>query len=243
MLHSFLSIRWTSIGDDPGQMLQLAREKLCPRNPMARAADDLAVIAQRFGLDVYFGHKEAVSFIENAIVSHARICLGTTESRMWSFTAYPSEPFLSCAAAQVLHHSSQDRNRILQTVMEKVRIGLVEVGRTGELANRLLWLLAKDLLVRKTLQVPLLPLPGSQNPSLESELADCKMIPVVDYLKYVFGQSFWSTIAPDGAEGLFAKAYINFSHWVAMKSEIGKRKRIRQVHLTLSFTEIIQVNK
>ena len=218
--------------------MQLAWEKLCPRNPMATTADDLAVVAQRFGLDVYFDHKESVFFIENAIVSHARICLGTTESRMWSFTAYPSEPFLSCAAAQVLHQSTQDQNRILRTLMEKVKIGLVEVGRTGELANHLLWLLAKDFLVRKTLQVPFLPLPGSQSLSLESELADCTMIPVVEYLQYVFGEPFWSSVAPAGAEDLFANAFINFSHWVAMKSEIGKRKRIRQVHLTLSITEL-----
>jgi len=124
--------------------------------------------------------------------------------------------------------------------MKKVKIGLIEVGKSGELANRLLWLLAKDLLVRKTpgLQIPFLPLPGSADPSLESELADCIRIRVVDYLKYVFGESFWSTIAPIGAEDLFAKAYINFSHWVAMESNIGKRKGIRQVHLTLSITEI-----
>jgi len=227
-------------------MLQLAEHKLCPRYKFAydstvdREDDDLAVLAQRFGLDVYFDHKDAVSFIETAIVSHARICLGTSENRMWSFTAYPSEPFLSCAAARVLHNSSQDRKAILGTLIKKVKIGLIEVGKTGELANRLLWLLAKDLLVRRTpsLRVPFLPLSGGADLSLESELADCIRIRVVDYLKYIFGESFWSTIAPIDAEDLFAKAYINFSHWVPMKSNIGKRKGIRQVHLTLSITEI-----
>ena len=66
--------------------------------------------------------------------------------------------------------------------MEKVR-------STRELANQLLWQLAKDFLICKTLQVPFLPLPGSQSLLLESELADCKMILVVDYLKYVFDKS------------------------------------------------------
>ncbi|KAF8633551.1 hypothetical protein AX15_001352 [Amanita polypyramis BW_CC] len=129
---------WTSVGGNPGKMLQLAQDKLCPRNPEAGAADHLAVLAQRFGLDVYFDHKEAVSFVENAIISHARICLGTTENRTWSFTSYPPEPFLLCAAAQILYHSSYDRKKILHTLIEKVKIRLVEVGRTGELANRLL---------------------------------------------------------------------------------------------------------
>jgi len=220
-------------------MLLLAQMKISPGFSELDAYDDLAVLAQRFGLDVSLDHKDAITFIEEAIAKRSRICLKPSDrNRMWIFTSYPSEPFLSCAAAQMLHESPEDRRRILKTLMANVESGLIrEAGKRGGLANRLLWLIAKDLFVRETLKVPFLPLPNWQEPSPESELADCKRIPVVGYLEFVFGESFWSTVAP-GVEPLFAKAYINFSHWITMKSLIWKRDGIRRVQLTLSTAEI-----
>ena len=187
--------------------------------------DQLAVLAQRFGLDIYFDHKEATSLIENAVASHGRIRLATTEDRTRTFTMYPSEPLLSCVAANLLHESPKVRNRICMTLNEKVKAGLIEVGKTGELANRLIFLLGKDLYARQSVQdfpVPLL----TPNVSLESELFDCKMVPLIGYLEYLFGTSFWGETEAE-AKALFADAYINFSHWVPMKDNIGKREGIR----------------
>ncbi|KAF8346701.1 hypothetical protein F5887DRAFT_91833 [Amanita rubescens] len=210
---------WTSIGDI-GSLELLARLKLAPgiEENKPDIGDQLAVLAQRFGLDIYFGYKEAISLIENAVASHGRVYLATTEERTWSFTTYPSEPLLSCVAAQLLHQSPKARKDILVALNEKVKAGLIEVGKTGELANRLIFLLGKDLYIRQSVQdfpVPLL--------TPESELFDCKMVPLIGYLQYLFGSSFWGETEAN-AKALFADAYINFSHWVSMKDDIGKRE-------------------
>ena len=198
--------------------------------------NQLAVLAQRFGLDIYFDHKEATSLIENAVASHGRICLATTEDRTRSFTTYPSEPLLSCVAAELLHKSPKVRDRILMTLNEKVKAGLIEVGKTGELAHRLILLLGKDLYARQSVQV--FPVPFlTPDDNFESELFDCKMVPLIGYLEYLFGTSFWGETEAK-AKALFADAYINFSHWVAMKDNIGKREGIRRACLRYSFNEI-----
>ncbi|KAG2744118.1 hypothetical protein P692DRAFT_20663693, partial [Suillus brevipes Sb2] len=62
-------------------------------------------LAQRFGLNICFGHPDAVSYLEKAVASHSRICFSTTENRMWTFTGYSSEPLLSCVAAILLHRA------------------------------------------------------------------------------------------------------------------------------------------
>jgi len=220
----------------------LARLKLAPGIDEQQSQSDedqnhLAVLAQRFGLDIYFDHKEAASLIENAIASHGCICLATTEDQTWSFTTYPSEPFLSCVAANIMHTSPDVRANILMTMMRKVKTGLIEVGKTGELANRLIFLLGKDLYIRQLApqgfpEMLLSPNHDSEDESdyratdLESELFDCKMVPLIGYLEYLFGTPFWGGTEAE-AKKLFANAYINFSHWVPMKDNIGKRKGIR----------------
>ena len=40
------------------------------------------------------------------MTSHLRVCIKTTEDRLWSYTTYPSEPILSCAAASLLYVKS-----------------------------------------------------------------------------------------------------------------------------------------
>jgi len=160
---------------------------------------------------------------------------------------YPSEPFLSCVAANILHTSPDVRADILRTMMRKVKIGLIEVRKTGELANRLIFLLGKDLYIRQSAQdfseTLFSPNYDSEDESdsrataIESELFDCKMVPLIGYLEYLFGTSFWGGTEAE-AKKLFANGYINFSHWVPMKDNIGKRKGIRRAYLPYSFTEI-----
>ncbi|KAG2158309.1 uncharacterized protein EDB93DRAFT_1325447 [Suillus bovinus] len=175
-------------------VLELAAQKLC--KSIASDANDanqaLAILSQRFGLDVCLGHPDAVSYLEKAVASYLRICFSTTEDRMWTFTGYPSEPILSCV----------------------VDGGMVEIGQSGELASRLLLLLAKDLFIRKD------PPKGVirdlyYNGSGDAELIDCRKVSVIDFLEYLFGQTFWSRTVEE-AKAAFQHAYINFSHWVSM---------------------------
>ena len=120
----------------------------------------IAVLGQRFGLEICFGHPESVKYLERGVASHLRICVSTTDDRMWSFTSYPSEPFLSCIAAFTLlgeepvqkNKSHAQLKTSLQTLRAKIYDGMVDKGKAGELVSRLLWLLAKDLFVRTVTQ-------------------------------------------------------------------------------------------
>jgi hypothetical protein len=67
---------------------------------------DLNVLSQRFGLDARIGHFDSRPFIEEGVVSHLRICFGTTEGRGWYFTGCPSEPLLCCVSVHLLHQTS-----------------------------------------------------------------------------------------------------------------------------------------
>src|SRR6267154_1260235 len=102
----------------------------------------LAVLSQRFGLTICFGHPDAVAYVEKAVASHLRVCFSTTENRMWAFTGYPSEPLLSCVAADLLHQTSKQLGNALKVLQGKIDGGMFEVGQSGELTSRLLLLLA-----------------------------------------------------------------------------------------------------
>jgi hypothetical protein len=139
---------------------------------------------------------------------------------MWTFTGYPSEPLLSCVAAILLHKTPDSLANVLRVLKEKVDGGMVEIGQSGELASRLLLLLAKDLFVRKHSSrgvIQDLIHGGSE----DAELLDCQKVSVIDFLEYLFGKTFWSELAE--AKATFQHAYINFSHWVAMTEFISPR--------------------
>lgn len=216
--------RWKSLVEKCNvlEIMKLAAQKLCKSTIFGPSDTNqaLAVLSQRFGLDICFGHPDAVSYLEKAVASHLRICFSTTEDRMWTFTGYPSEPLLSCVAAILLHKTPDSLANVLRVLKEKVDGGMVEIGQSGELASRLLLLLAKDLFVRKHSSrgvIQDLIHGGSE----DAELLDCQKVSVIDFLEYLFGKTFWSELAE--AKATFQHAYINFSHWVAMTEFISPR--------------------
>ncbi|KAI6118232.1 hypothetical protein F5141DRAFT_1097127 [Pisolithus sp. B1] len=149
----------------------------------------LVVLSQRVCLNITFGHHEAVEFVESAVASHLLVCIAITDDRNWSFTTYPSEPFLSCAAASLLHEEG-NLDIFLKALEVKVLSRMIDVGKSGELASRLLWLLAKDLYVRRT-PLRTLIIPAVDGQEWNSELADCQMTSVLEYFCFVFGDDFW----------------------------------------------------
>ena len=175
----------------------------------------LAILGQRFGLEICLGHPEAVKYVECGVASHLRICLATTEDRTWSFTSYPSEPFLSCIAAFILHGSTDTLKICLQSLQRKIYNGMISTGQAGELASRILWLLAKDLFVRTKGNG--LFFTNSVIPDWSATLNDCMAIPLMGYLEHVFGKQEW----PRRALKAFEDAYVNFSHWLDMDKSIG----------------------
>jgi hypothetical protein len=202
-------------------ILELARQKLIASrlyNPIEKN-QLLAVLGQRFGLEIRFGHLDTNRFLESSIASHLRVCITTTEDRRWTYTTYPSEPFLSCAAAYLLHSHPGILEQTLYKLEDNVVSGMVDIGRHGELIGRLLWLLAKDLFVirEKKSRAPS-GFPFSDG--FDTELSHCSMMPVVKLFKFVFGKDFWSSRAGRAAMEAFKDAYVNFSHWIFMDSLI-----------------------
>ncbi|KAI6115032.1 hypothetical protein EDD17DRAFT_1827054 [Pisolithus thermaeus] len=181
----------------------------------------LVVLSQRVCLNITFGHHEAVEFVESAVASHLLVCIAITDDRNWSFTTYSSEPFLSCAAASLLHEEG-NLDIFLKALEVKVLSRMIDVGKSGELASRLLWLLAKDLYVRRT---PLwtLIIPAVDGQEWNSELADCQMTSVLEYFCFVFGDDFWDR-AGKKAKKAFKNAFVNFSHWISMDENIWVSK-------------------
>jgi len=206
-------------------ILTTASQKLCKTQKTFDAKDTnqaLAVLSQRFGLTICFGHPDAVAHVEKAVASHLRVCFSTTENRVWSFTGYPSEPLLSCVASQLLHQSSDNLRDALDVLKRKVHGGMFEVGQSGELTSRLLLLLAKDMYVRKYLSKDKKAyIPDPHHDGIwEAELIDCQKISVIHFLEYLFGDKFWSKVGDHGKKA-FQHAYINFSHWVPMDEFIS----------------------
>ncbi|KAI6043608.1 hypothetical protein EDC04DRAFT_2890753 [Pisolithus marmoratus] len=63
----------------------------------------LVTLSQRFCLNVTSSHREDLEFIASSVASHLHVCITATKDHDWSSTTYPSEPFLSCVAASLLH--------------------------------------------------------------------------------------------------------------------------------------------
>ena len=176
-----------------------------------------AVLAQRFGLDIAFGHRDAVRHVETSVASHLRVCIKTTEDRIWSYSTYPSEPILSCAAASLLHgESTENLDHTLGRLENMINDGVVDIGQIGELVSRFLWLLAKDFLVRKV------DAEDDVNSRFEQVLQDCQLVSVVDFLESAFGPKMWEGASEARQE--FQNAYVNFSHWVSMDFDIRRKK-------------------
>ncbi|KAG2344165.1 hypothetical protein BDR05DRAFT_196597 [Suillus weaverae] len=99
-------------------VMELAAQKLSKSKTFDPKVTNhaLVVMSQRFGLDICFGHPDAVSYIETGVASHLRVRCSTTEDRIWSFTGYPSEPLLSCVAAILLHETPNHLKQALQVL-------------------------------------------------------------------------------------------------------------------------------
>ncbi|KAF8548189.1 hypothetical protein OG21DRAFT_1526653 [Imleria badia] len=208
----------------PKRVLDTASSKLCGGYTFDAGKTNhvLAVLGQRFGLNVTFGHPDSVEHLENGVASHLRICLATTLDRNWRFTSYPSEPLLSFVAANDLHSNPADLGRALGTLLQAVNSGMIDVGQRGELTSRLLWLLAKDLFIRTQAKNVVTTMPSTW----EEHVVDCQMIPVVDWLEFIFGPQIWDEEDTQAslAREIFEDAYLNFSHWVCMEANIAGSK-------------------
>jgi len=110
--------RWYLLMNAQSTVVETASSKLCGGKPFdpKDTRHVLAVLGQRFGLNIAVGHPDSPAHVEIGTVNHLRVCLEMTLDRSWKFTNYPSEPFLSSVAAHHLHHGP----RSLETALERV---------------------------------------------------------------------------------------------------------------------------
>jgi hypothetical protein len=189
-----------------------------------------------------------VEYLERAVASHLRVCLTTTEDRMWSFTAYPSEPFLAHIAALLLHDTPTNLLISLRSLQTKLESGMINKGANGEIVSRFLLQLCKDLVAKDLYVMDTVPAeptptllesaqthPSSSYPVFRGKDSDqetctfnqpllyCRDIPVIAFLEKLFGQNAWPTDNKQKtrARMAFKDAYINFSHWVTMTQNIA----------------------
>ncbi|KAG9082438.1 hypothetical protein FRC06_005070, partial [Ceratobasidium sp. 370] len=224
---------WYSLADSNmlvSQVLNTAGQKLCgkPQFEVSDLHQALAVIGQRFLLDICLGSHDWIKFHHVGVSSHLRVCLWTSQDRKLMETSYPSEPLLSSAAAQLLYplgvpSTSNTFLGVLGTALGQLKVAvtrrIVDQGLRGELVSRVLFLTAKDIAIRKYHESHATPpVPASASlTSMPEELLDCKPLPVIEYLTVLFGENKLDQKARD----LFSGWYVNFSHWIGMDEIIA----------------------
>ena len=224
-------------------LIEIAKIKLC-RNAFFDASKPdqaLAVLSQRLCLEVHFGHPDAVEFLEEAVAGHLRVCIATTDDRLWSFTTYPSEPFLSHVAALLMHGNDADLLDTLRCLQKKLEGGMIDKGANGELVSRVLLQLCKDFVAQNIHELPstagdgagqgageppVFYSPGDAKTLFDEPLTYCREVPVILFLKTLFGQDFWpeDNNQNAAAQEAFKDSFVNFSHWVSMTEDIGACK-------------------
>lgn len=118
---------------------------------------------------------------------------------------------MSSATATIMHEGTRNLIRCLEVLNEKLRKGMVERGEREELVCRFLILLGRDY----TPEIPSISLASIPT------VPFCRPVKLLDYLATTFGLYDPSQAVHDA----FVNAYVNFLHWVRMKTNIQPPKR------------------
>ncbi|KAH8117054.1 hypothetical protein DFH11DRAFT_1542207 [Phellopilus nigrolimitatus] len=196
--------------DSVFELTELRRSKLAGGQFEGKADQWLAVMSQRFCLDLVSGHPMTVAFEEEAVAGYMRYLIMTSEKGDILNTAYPSEPVLSQSAAEHLWESEWSNPPFVSPIdllTKKTNSGMINKGTVGELVARLLLLIAKDICARE-LEVG------------KDEFRYCGSVRLVTWLKRLFGDDIFSG-KEEPVEEHFGNTVINFSHWVGMAENIA----------------------
>lgn len=171
----------------------------------------LAVLSQRVCLDLVMSSTEAMELADHSVENHMRLLVGFTENGYKFFTKSPSEPILALAAAELLYSSPALSETItasytaslgaaLKTLNKSLcGAGLVDKGLLGELAGRILLLLARDMAAPR-----------------RGRIAENLLMPisVMAFLNQLLGKEGWCRPYEIEYTGAFSKTFINFTHWI-----------------------------
>jgi hypothetical protein len=208
------------------ELQQIAIEKLLGSDANFSPENErhgLVILSQRFALDITFNHPKSTDFIDKFVASHMRICISISDDRLWKSTTYPSEPLLSHCAATLMWKSPSDMAAMFGQLGTRIRDGMVEKGKRGELASRVCTLLAKDLCVRK-FSVKLPATDDTVRDGVSPKDSYSQSVSVIEWLKTLFGEKVVPAEYEAEITTTFTGWEINFSHWICMGENIGHQE-------------------
>jgi hypothetical protein len=166
----------------------------------------LAVLSQRLCIDPVLASVEAVRLANGSVARHMRLLTGISPDGREFHTHSPSEPALVLGAVDILYRTPDRWPSVLNSLCATLcKGGLVDKGLMGELAARMLLLLARDFATpRGTNGVPDVLLP----------------IPVMDFFDKLFGVKTWCGELREDFVQAFRYTYVNFTHWIVTKDAL-----------------------
>lgn len=199
---------------EKNSILQLAADKLLGERGLAlveslRSAA-LAILSVRMMLEYDRTRSSSLVLEEDLVEQHLRVAYTVPEHLEHMYSGYPSEPILVEAAGRLMVHPSL-RGKLLPHLSEVSKSGLIKNGERGELAHRILFVLAYQ---DATLSI---------RPPWISDLKFHRPVKVLDFFKCLFSDLVYDKIlhakptnkvvGPEFGEE-FKDVYMFASHYV-----------------------------
>jgi hypothetical protein len=148
---SLFEIRWRShlMADERLDIIDLAACKLTNGTLFNPAEQDhvFAILSHRICIDPILASSEAVALADRSVACHMRILTGISPNGQTFYTYSPSEALLTLGAIHEIYKTKNTGlwSGILETFSRHLcSAGLVEKGLLGELASRVLFIIARD---------------------------------------------------------------------------------------------------
>ena len=170
---------------------------------------------------------KALKFQETLVQSFVKIIFNIPESREFMHTCYASEPVLAEAASQILNELADNEGRIEHQAASilhyALNSSLLAKGELGEMVARILFLVARDMAVIKSMSEQ------QRNVERFTGLQFSKPIPLLDFLKSLCSPESWEIVRSatphhtyensPTLETKYKDAWVNFSHFMEVKGE------------------------
>jgi hypothetical protein len=179
---------------------------------LKNTGDILAVLSQRFCIDPVLTNAEAIRLADRSVSDYMRLLTGISPDRRVLYTYLPSEPILVLAAASIIY--KRGWKPILDAFSKRLcRAGLVDKGLMGELAARILLIIARDFATQKHKVVKYISIPDLLKP-----------VSLLDFLDHLFGTNLWCGSADRiHFVAAFSDMYVNFTHWIVTQDSLPEK--------------------
>ncbi|KAF8455533.1 hypothetical protein BGX38DRAFT_1140442 [Terfezia claveryi] len=193
-----------------------------------------ALMSYRVCTQPCMSNKEVVGLCEQGVNSHLRVILEMDSDNGLLHTNTPSEPVVSEALAYLLN-SGKGAMRVwsdsLHTLVNKLLSpGLIDNGRTGELAMRIHLIIARDRLLAQNISTDTYSF--AVQFTLPSFLKILFTKPISDQILSAKARSSQKRAQRTGmsAQDVFQTAYLNFSHFISTESNLTRETMGELLH-------------